>query len=347
MRGRRVWRAARAALALVLAAAATAAEAATLLVTDSAGRDLMIVDEWAGIQGRIEAGAMPWGVAIGRDRLAYVATAEGVAIVDPEARRRVALVPYQSAVELPVAAFFDGRPGGMGIAAAPDGRFVYVGVHDARGAAHVEILDTIGRRMVGRTAVSSRPFDVLVARHGGAVYAVDHDSFSVTVIEPPDRLARVLPVAPDGRGVYDKPHYAVEAPDGRLVLPFPRSLALLDPHDGRITTWRLRAGTHLHGVALAPDGRTAVIVGSGPAGSAQGPPSLTVIDILNGQGFIHPLPRGYERIAVAADGRRAFLTGGITLGMPAGVVSVVEIATGLWRDIPVPGRPLDVRIWRD
>ena len=85
------------------------------------------------MQDSIEAGAAPHGLALHPDGRAFVATAEGIAVLDVEQRRRVALVPYSVDVGPP--RFGEYRPGGMGIAVTPDGSKVAVGVYRPAGRA--------------------------------------------------------------------------------------------------------------------------------------------------------------------------------------------------------------------
>jgi DNA-binding beta-propeller fold protein YncE len=178
------------------------------------------------------------------------------------------------------------------------------------------------------------------------VAAIDHDSYSVTVVDTRTLRPRTLPAAPLGPGAFDKPHYGAVTAGGRLVLPFQgRVLLLLDPVTGRSSRLPLTAETHQHGVALTATGR-AVIVGTGPAGSVEGPASLTVVDIETGEERVTPLRRAHERVAVRADGRRAYLSGGYLLEAGAwDGVSVVDLATGrVVREIRVPSRPLGIAV---
>ena len=307
-------------------------------------RHVSFVDPAAGVVAQVEVGAAPWGLALAGDRRAYVATAEGVAVVDTARRQRLALVPYRAAVGPPQSGEY--RPGGMGIAAAPDGRHVYVGVYLPNGPGQLEVLDTERLAMVAAASVGARPFQVLVGRDGREVYTVDHDSFTVTVVEPLAARSRALAVAPLGRGAFDKPHYAALRPDGHLLLPFQgRRLVDLDPASGALATTPLTADTHQHGVALTPDGRRLLIVGTGPAGGAQGRPSLTVLDTATGDEALVPLARPHETVASSPDGRRAYLTGGYTFADGGwDGVTIVDLARRVVAELPVPGRPLDIAI---
>lgn len=315
-----------------------------LLVAGATGRHAYVVDDAKGVVARIDVGAAPHGIALAPGGRAFVAAARGVAIVDTRARRRVAFIPYRAAVG--PAGTGEYRPGGMGIAASPDGRFAYVGVHLASGPGRLEVVDVVRRAVVASVPVGVRPFEVLITPDGRIAAAIDHDSYSVTVVDTRTFRSRTLPASPLGPGVFDKPHYGAVAAGGRLVLPFQgRVLLLLDPVTGRSSRLPLTAETHQHGVALTATGR-AVIVGTGPAGSVEGPASLTVVDIETGEERVTPLRRAHERVAVRADGRRAYLSGGYLLEAGAwDGVSVVDLATGrVVREIRVPSRPLGIAV---
>jgi DNA-binding beta-propeller fold protein YncE len=312
-----------------------------LLITNATARHVSVVDPAGGVLERIEVGAAPWGIARAWDGRTYVSTAEGLALLDAAGRRR-ALVPYQAQAQIDPTRTGEYRPGGMGIAVAPDGRRVYVGVYLAGGASSLEVFDVERGEWVGTVPVGVRPFDVVASRDGRQVYSIDHDSYSVTAVDAATLVARTLSVAPFGRGAFDKPHYAAIAPDGRLLLPVQgRGLVKLDPATGRSDVLPLTGATHQHGVAVAPDGRTLLIVGTGPAGGANGDPSLTLYDLATDAETVLPLRRPHERVAVSPDGRWAYLTGGYLLGGGWDGLTVVDLLRRTTEEIPVPDRPLD------
>lgn len=311
---------------------------AHLLVTGSAGSNAFIVDVRTGRSHAIASGLAPFGVAV-HGAVAYVSTAQGVAILDLERRRRTALVRYRTPVGSP--SFGEYRGGGMGIAVSPDGSRVYVGVYRSGARSTLELLDARRRKITRAVNVGERPFDVLVSRNGRSVYSIDHDSYSVTVVDARTFAARRIRVAPLGNGAYDKPHYAALAEDGSLLLPVQgKALVTLDPRTGSSFTRRLAAETHQHGVARA--GQRLVIVGTGPAGDVSGPPSLTVLDLSNGAERVVPLGRPHEQVALTRDGRHAFLTGGYLLGRGFDGLTAIDLETGARRRVPVPDLPLDV-----
>lgn len=315
----------------------------TLLVTGSRARHVAYVDPNVGAVEQLEVGAAPHCLALAADGRAYVATAEGVAVVDAPARRLLALVPYQTTVGPP--RFGEYRPGGMGIAVAPDGRHAYVAVFVASGPSQLEILDTTQLAMVAAIPVGLRPFDVVVSPDGRRVYSIDHDSYSVTVVEPESGATRTVVVAPLGRGAFDKPHYAAVRADGHLLLPFQgRALVDLDPTSGTLAIAPLTADTHQHGVALTPDGQWLLIVGTGPAGGARSGPSLTIVDAATlAERTVLPLARPHERIAVSPDGRTVYLAGGYLLSGWDGITAI-DLEQGTTRQVAVPNSPLDIAI---
>ncbi|MFE3719094.1 YncE family protein [Streptomyces cyaneofuscatus] len=306
----------------------------TLLVADFGGDTVTFVDPGRDGAGEgtapiasVEVGTAPYGLVVGEDGRAWVATAEGVAVVDTQRRTRLGTVPYET--ETGPVTTGEYRGGGMGIALAPDGRHVYVGVNVPGGNGTLEVIDTATREVTGVAGIGRRPFDVDVSPDGREVYATDHDSFDVTAVDADTLRTRRMEVAPygteGGLGSWLKPHYAVVRPqDGRLLLPFEgERLAVLDPRSGKVTIERMTANTHQHGAALAPDG-TLLVVGTGPIGSADEGPSLTV-RAPGGEERIIPLDGPHEDVAVSADGRSAYVTGGFTRDGYWNGITVVDL----------------------
>ena len=319
----------------------------TLLVTNAAARHVSFVDPTRGVMSRVEVGAAPCGLALGPDGLAYVATAEGVAIVDIRRQARVAHIPYRAEVGSP--AFGEYRAGGMGIAVAPDGRHVYVGVFLPDRSGQLEVIDAVQRTVIASAPIGVRPFQVLVSRDGREVYTIDHDTFTVTVVDARTYTARTLPVQPPGNegwSSWDKPHYAVVRADGRLLLPFQgETLVDLDPASGEARALPMQARTHQHGVALAPDGRRLLIVGTGPAGGARGEPRLTILDLETQDEDHIPLQRPHEQVALSPDGDVAYLTGGFTFANGGwDGIAIVDLRQETVTELPVPDRPLDIAV---
>ncbi|MFJ4906533.1 hypothetical protein ACIQCR_11865 [Streptomyces sp. NPDC093249] len=317
----------------------------SLLVADFGADTVTFVDPAKGATGSVRVGTAPYGLVVGGDGRAWVATAEGVAVVDTRTRQRLALVPYET--DSGPVTTGEYRGGGMGIALSPDGRRVYVGVNVPGGNGVLEVVDTTALRVTGTVPVGRRPFDVDVSRDGREVYATNHDSFDVTVVTAGTLESRRVEVAPygtgGGLGSWLKPHYAAVRPsDGKLLLPFEgERLAVMDPRTGRTAIEPMTADTHQHGAVVTADG-TLFAVGTGPIDPAEDRgPSLTVRKP-DGTERVYPLEGPHEDVAVSADGRTAYVTGGFTRDGYWDGLSVVDLASGDTRRLPAGSRPLGV-----
>ncbi|KOV38177.1 lipoprotein [Streptomyces sp. XY431] len=328
-----------------------AAASPTLLVTDFGADTVTFVDPSrpgrAADLGSVRVGAAPYGLAVAPDGTAWVATAEGVAVVDTRTRTRVALVPHTTRTGPVTTGEY--RGGGMGIALSPDGARAYVGVNVPGGNGTLEVVDTATRTVVQVVPVGRRPFDVDVSADGRQVYVTDHDSFDVTTVDTATWATRRTEVAPygteGGLGSWLKPHYtAVRPSDGALLLPFEgERLAVVDPSTGRVTVEPMTANTHQHGVTAAPDG-TLYIVGTGPIDPAtDAGPSLTV-RAPDGSERLVPLDGPHETVTLSPDGRTAYVSGGFTREGGWDGLTVVDTATGRSTRLPVGHRPLAVAV---
>jgi YVTN family beta-propeller protein len=263
-------------------------------------------------------------------------------MVDLAAWQRTALVLYSTPLGTPQ--FGEYRPGGMGIAISPDGAQLYVGVYTNNATSQLEIIDIAQQAVTDSFAVGVRPFQVLASPDGHHVYSIDHDSFTVTVLNLAADTTETLPAAPLGTASFDKPHYAVLDDEGHLLLPYQGRLLLdLDPLTGNTTNRPLTANTHQHGIAWTPDGRTLLIVGTGPAGSVNGDPSLTLLEWATGSEEVLPLARPHEHVAVSPDGRWAYLTGGYSFANGGwDGITVLDLIEQTTHELAVPNRPLDI-----
>ncbi|MFB7373555.1 YncE family protein [Streptomyces sp. NPDC056222] len=329
--------------------APTPTPAGTLLVADFGSDTVTFVDPKRGSLGSVEVGTAPYGLVVGADGRAWVATAEGVAVVDTRTRERLALVLYETDTGPVTTGEY--RGGGMGIALSPDGRRVYVGVNVPGGNGTLEVIDTASREVTATVPVGRRPFDIDVSRDGSEVYATNHDSFDVTVVRADTLDPRRIEVAPygteGGLGSWLKPHYtAVRPSDGRLLLPFEgERLAVVDPRTGRTEIETMTADTHQHGAAITPDG-TLLVVGTGPIDPDEDEgPSLTV-RAPDGTERIHPLDGPHEEVTVSEDGRTAYVTGGFTRDGYWDGITVVDLETGGTRRLAVGERPLGIAVLR-
>ncbi|MFB6841604.1 YncE family protein [Streptomyces sp. NPDC056361] len=319
----------------------------TLLVGDFGSDTVTFVDPARGATGSVKVGTAPYGLVVGGDGRAWVATAEGVAVVDTATRERLALVPYRTDTGPVTTGEY--RGGGMGIALSPDGRRVYVGVNVPGGNGTLEVVDTAALRVTDAVEVGRRPFDVDVSRDGSEVYATNHDSFDVTVVAADTLRTRRVEVAPygteGGLGSWLKPHYtAVRPSDGKLLLPFEgERLAVVDPRTGRTTIEPMTANTHQHGATVTADG-TLFTVGTGPIDPAvDRGPSLTVRTPAGAE-WVYPLEGPHESVAVSRDGRTAYVTGGFTRDGYWDGLSVVDLASGDTQRLAAGSRPLGIAV---
>ncbi|MFG3550782.1 YncE family protein [Streptomyces sp. NPDC047725] len=322
--------------------------AGSLLVADFGSDTVTFVDPERGAFDSVEVGTAPYGLVVGRDGRAWVATAEGVAVVDTGTRERLARVPYVSqGIGKPEHGEY--RGGGMGIALSPDGRQVYVGVNRPGGNGALEVVDTRTLEVTGTAEVGRRPFDVDVSRDGREVYATNHDSFDVTVVTAGSLRTRGIEVAPygteGGLGSWLKPHYAVVRDfDGKLLFPFEgERLVVLDPRTGTSRVERMTADTHQHGATLTDDG-TLLVVGTGPIDPSRDEgPSLTVRSP-GGQEKVIPLDGPHEDVTASRDGRTAYVTGGFTRDGYWNGITVVDLDSGTTRRLAAGDRPLGIAL---
>jgi len=316
-----------------------------LLVSQFKAHHLAYVDPQKGIIARVKVGRAPYGVAISQDGHAYVATAEGVAVVDIHSRLRSALIPYQSS--LTGVQWGEYRQGGMGIAVSSDGKTVAVGVNRGNRAGQLEIISTQSQTVTASVPIGIRPFQVLFSNDGHEVYSIDHDSYSVTAYNLIDRSLRVFDVAPLGYGGFAKPHYAAINAKGHLLLPIQgRTLLQLNPKTGEQTQISLSAQTHQHGVALSKDASTLFVVGTGPAGEVSGPAVLSRINLRDGRETHIPLNGDHEQIVLSDDGKIAYLTGGNSFTEGWNGISVIDLTRNKIQSIQVDKQPLGIALWK-
>ncbi|MFJ5232191.1 hypothetical protein ACIQBJ_20130 [Kitasatospora sp. NPDC088391] len=326
--------------------AASPTAAGTLLVADFGADTVTFVDPQRGATGSVRVGTAPYAVVAGADGRSWVSTAEGVAEVDTRARTLTRLIPLRTATG--PAGTGEYRGGGMGLALSPDGGRLYVGVNVPGKNGALEVVDTASGQVTGAAPVGRRPFDVDVSPDGREVYATGHDSFDVTVVAADTLATRRIEVAPygteGGLGSWLKPHYAAVRPgDGRLLLPFEgERLAVVDPRTGQVSVEPMTANTHQHGTTLTPDGRL-LVVGSGPITGDDRGPSLTVRQP-DGSERVHPLGTPHEDVAISADGRTAYVTGGFTRDGSWDGITLVDLDSGATHRLAAGHRPLGIAV---
>lgn len=322
-----------------------------LLLASLAQSDAVAVIDPAAPEGEgvelIPVGAAPWGVGThtsdGGATTAYAATAEGLAIVDVAAGERTALVPYSQPAS--TVSYGEYRPGGLGLAVSPDGARVYVAVTTGSGDAVLDVVDTASAKVIGSAPVGMRPFDVLVAPDGSWAATVDHDSFTVTVVDAATLAPTVHEVAPfgtvGGLASWEKPHYGAVASDGTILLPYQGQIVVgLDPRTGETRTVTSEANSHSHGTALA--GSRLLTVGTGAFGSATGTPNLSILDMETGTERVLPLALPHETVTAwqdAAGAEYAAVAGGNTRAEGWDGITLVSLDDLSTRELPVAGYP--------
>lgn len=328
------------ALALPEATRAQAPHDGVFLLTNHTASAITFLDGETFEQ--LDVAPSPWGIALAPTDRAYISSAQVLTIVDAANRQIVEQISYRTLIES--VGYGEYRSGGMGIAATPDGKWVAVGIHMNGSNGLVELYDVEAGKFVATVPVGVRPFDVVASPDSSFVYSIDHDSFTITAIDLATQTGTTVDAAPLGYGEFDKPHYAAVRSDGMLLLPYVgRLLWMLDPVAGTTASLPMTADTHQHGITLSDDESTAYIVGTGPAGPAPGPPSLTVLDLETGEEQIILLELPHEQVALTADGATANLTGGYTFANGGwDGITIVDLASGEFSTREISGQPLAI-----
>lgn len=297
---------------------------------------------------QVTVGAAPWGVGVAAGgRTGYAATAEGLAVIDLLGATRRALVPYAH----PASRIESGeyRPGGLGLAVSPDSGRVYVAVTAGDGAYALEVFDTETQKFIGSAPVGLRPFDVLVAPDGAWAATIDHDGFTVTVVDAATLAPVSHVVAPfgteGGLASWEKPHYGAVDAAGGILLPYQgRVVVRLDPLTGATASIASTANSHAHGTALA--GSTLLTVGTGAFGNADGSANLSLLDVSAEAGAaperIVPMDVPHETVAVWTDAggsEFAAVAGGNTRNEGWDGITLVALDSLEVRKLPVAGYP--------
>lgn len=235
---------------------------------------------------------------------------------------------------------------------APDGSAVYVAVLTDTETTHLEVFDVGRGAFTGSVQVGWRPFDVVVAPDGSWVATIDHDSFTVTVVDPASLRATKHEIAPfgteGGLASWEKPHYGAVEPDGTILLPVQGKVVVrLNPLTGESSTIPSTANSHAHGTALA--GRLLLTAGTGAFGNADGAPNLSVLDPDTGVERIAPLDVPHETVAAwtsDSGDEWAVVAGGNTRDQGWDGITFVRLSDFQQRRLAVPGYPQVVVSYR-
>lgn len=299
----------------------------------------------------LEVGAAPWGIGVHAESgVAYAATAEGLAVIDLKTFTRTALVPYQH----PATSITQGeyRPGGLGLAVAPDGSAVYVATSLDIQNCFLEKFNVALGKFTGSVPVGWRPFDVVVSPDGALVTTIDHDSFSVTVVDTATLAATKHEIAPfgtqGGLGSWEKLHYGAVEASGAVLLPVQGKVVVrFDPRTGKSTKLESTANSHAHGTTLFDE--QLLTVGTGSFGNADGEPNLSVLDVASGTERVAPLDVPHETVAGFSDAASeawAAVAGGNTRNEGWEGITFVKLSDLSQRRLAVAGYPQAVVAYR-
>jgi YVTN family beta-propeller protein len=198
----------------------------------------------------------------------------------------------------------------VGVAASPNGRFVYV---TNRGSDNVAVIDAKGDppAVITHFGVGYAPVGVAVSPDGDYVYIVDSEGNS-------------------------EPEAECKDPNGKALCGWLRALATVDTK----ADWMLPLGKKPLGVAVSPDGKNVYVTNSGDGtvygtvsvfdtSSIDTSPPVEVIDSPVDVGFV---PIG---VAVSPDGNRIFVANrGSSIGGPS--ISIIETADDVAEYVVIP-----------
>jgi PQQ-dependent catabolism-associated beta-propeller protein len=278
------------AVMLTIAAAAPAQQPTYIAVSNEHSRDVMLLDPVSGrIVATIPVGERPRGIHATRDgRLLYVALSDeqalvktgrdAIAAIHVERKRIVARLdagtdPEQFALvgnrslyaaneDAGTAVAFDltsGRPRATlivgiepeGVAASPDGRWVYV---TAETSNSVSVIDTRADSVVANFLVDVRPRAAAWSPDGSRVYVTNEISGSLSVIDGARHRVIATVALGDGSG---KPVGVAVSPDGRRVYVANGGTGRVSVMDTRTLkqTASIEVGRRPWNLAISRDGR--------------------------------------------------------------------------------------------
>lgn len=255
---------------------------------------------------------------------AYVANNEtnSVSVIDLSSNTVIATVPVGE--------------GPSGVAATPDGRFVYV-TNNRGPEFSVSVIDVASNSVIATVPVGSMPTGVATTPDGRFAYALVSGPGTVAAIDT--ATSTVAATATIGSG--SAPFSIAFTPDGRFAYIanlMQNTVSVLDAATNTVTA-TVPVGAAPFDVAVTPDGRFAYVVNLVAINDA-----LSVIDTATNTvvGSV-ALEQFSQGVAIHPGGRFAYVTHGLT-----NTVSVVDTGTNLSvASIPVGANPFRVAVTPD
>ncbi len=255
---------------------------------------------------------------------AYVANSEtnSVSVIDVSSNAVIATVPVGE--------------GPSGVAATPDGRFVYV-TNNRGPEFSVSVIDVASNSVIATVPVGPMPTEVAATPDGRFAYALVSGPGTVSAIDTATNA--VAATAAIGSG--SAPFSIAFAPDGRFAYIanlMQNTVSVLDTATNTVTA-TVPVGAAPFDVAVTPDGRFAYVVNLVAIDDA-----LSVIDTATNTvvGSV-ALEQFSQGVAIHPGGRFAYVTHGMT-----NTVSVVDTGTNRpVHTIPVGANPFRVAVTPD
>ena len=255
---------------------------------------------------------------------AYVAINEtnSVAVIDVASNSVIATVPVGE--------------GPAGVAATPDGRFVYV-TNNRGPEFSVSVIDVASHSVIATVPVGPMPTGVATAPDGRFAYALISSPGAVSAID----TATNTVIATSGMGGGAGSISIALSPDGRFAYianAFLSTVTVLDVATGSVTA-TVPVGAAPFDVAVTPDGRYAYVANLVAIDDA-----LSVIDTATNSVVASvALEQFSQGLAIHPGGRLAYVTHGLT-----NTVSVVDLGTNSRvATIPVGANPFRVAVTPD
>jgi YVTN family beta-propeller protein len=294
-------------------------------VSEEESGDVVVVDTVrAEVVARVPVGTHPRGLEVSRDgSVLYVATAQGIAVVDVATRKVVRTLP-------------GGEDPSFGT--SPDGKIAFV---SSEKTAELSAIDLASGAIRGTVHVGRAPQGVAVRPDGKVVFVASREDDEVTVVDAATLAVLAHPSAGQG------PRSIVFAKDGLTAFVMNELARTVTVLDG--TRYEAIASIPVHedspmpsgarpaSAALSPDGGS-LYVSCGRGGS------VAIVDVAK-RTQVRSIDGAGDRpwgIALSPDGSRLYTANG-----PSHDVSIVNVATGnVDKRVFVGGSPWGVVLGR-